>query len=446
MRIHRLFYACFVSIWLIFTMASCQESLNEIETTSTGNEKAERNYIAIDLGEIDNLTRRFFPETRVNRIYVKLISVPLSEIVSSIQYEDRTVRLSLLPVKTHQGKVLSGGDVLLNIESAYKEDIAHFSANIIESNFESLDVSITFDREIDFEEEFFSLPVYPVTYLNGEDFDSLGEYRVTIMDLSAQRIELSSENSESIVMTHSDFEAAKTAFDAGDLDVLYLPHAGSAKLWADTVKGELVKISSHRVYMLGFGAAVPMEHRVMLYLNMANQDFINNYMGGFGEMTTFPAHSTKKYEFESDQTDPTVISYICFADSEWSYQFYRHLDGVLSSKNIYLNPIFTDFMTMMHMVQAEDAEYVYAFAWVTDSKTPLSELLGDWVVYGDVTESGELQSEPDAEPDSAAKNNIGMELDDAAEERYFSVLPAIPIASPYDYYLIRSDRFKHIIE
>lgn len=414
-------YLCLCLVFAALFLASCQE--NEISTNATVTtpaEKVDRTYIAVDLGEIDSLSSRFFPESRVNRLFVRLISIPLSEVVSSIRYENESVFLSLLPIKTHQGKVLSGSDILENVLSAYKEDINQFSANIIESSTESLDVKITFDREVDFQAEFYSLPLYPISYLNGEDFDSLGEYRVSSIDLIAQRIELTSDHADSIVMMHSDFEVSKTAFQSGDLDILYLPRSSSARLWADTVGGELVKIPSNQVYMLGFSQGVPFQQRAMLYMNLASQEFIKNDMGGFGEMTNFPASTRNKYDIDADVIEPMVISYICFVDSDWSYDFYRHLEKTLSAKNIQIEPVFTDFMTMMHMARAEDAEYVYAFAWHTGASTPISELLGE--------------------------SFSGLELNAADEGRYFNLLPVIPIASPYDYYLIQSERFRHIVE
>lgn len=415
-------YLCLCFLLVVLFLSSCGTESGEATepVITTAPEKAERAYIAVDLGEIDNLSRRYFPESRVNRLFVRLTSIPLSEVISSVRYEDRSVMFSLLPIKTHLGKVLSGSDVLENILSAYKEDIDRFGANIIESSSDSLDVTITFDREVDFEAEFYPLPLYPTSYLNGEDFDSLGEYRVASIDLIAQKVELSSDHADSIVMMHSDFETSKAAFESGDLDILYLPHSGSARLWADTVDGESVKIPSDQVYMLGFSKSVPFQQRAMLYMNLASQEFIKNDMGGFGEMTNFPASSRMKYDVDSDGIEPVVISYICFVDSDWSYDFYRHLEKTLTAKNIQIDPVFTDFMTMMHMAQAEDAEYVYAFAWDTGASTPISELLGE--------------SFP------------GLELNAADEGRYFNLLPVIPIASPYDYYLIRSARFKHIVE
>lgn len=424
---------CFAAF---FSFACVQEGgrnpglTNPTETASdgskSGSSKGERSFVAADLGEMDDLSRKFFPESRINRWLVRRTSVSLSEVTSNAVVDENKVVLTLLPVRTQNGRVIRGEDVIFSIQKAYEENVLYFDCNLIDSSSEALEVRLTFDREPDFEKKFSVLPIYPVSRLMNEDNDSFGEYRAVTVDTVAQRIELVSETAKQfpqIVIVHNDFETAKAAFQSGDIDILYLPHSNAAKLWAETTRGVSVLYPSNLVYMLGFGAEVPYEHRVRLAASLDLDEWIGGYFGGFAERAYFPAAAPIPIDpsaLPKEGSDPIVLKYLCFVDSDWSYSLYNHLKRNLPDYGIELDGIFTDFKTMLNIGKAESSDYVYAFGWDLSANTDLSELLGE--SFG------------------------GAVLDEGEVERYFEMLPVIPLVSPYDYYLLKSNRFQSLIE
>lgn len=437
MRLHSVLFFLLLSLSLL--SVGCSE---QRETTATKNIKpqpVQPAAIVMDLGEIRENRRKFFPEERVGAKICGLISIPISQAVSNVSYEDVSaqdasdgtqgesrkiaVSITLLPVKSRLGKVISGMDLLENIKSAYEENADAFSAGILESGFDALDVRIVFDREIDFEKEFFHLPLYPSSYLDGTDNDSFGDYLVIEEDAAARKIELYSDTASEhrrIILMHSDFETARKAYMDGNLDILYLPRQTSAKLWAETVSGTILKMPPQYIYMIAFGPQIPMDARYHFFRHIHARDFIRDYLSGGAEITDYlvDKEDMKRYLEETvgqGQQDHTY-TFLCFVDAEWSYRLAEYLKKTFEDT---LTVEYTDFRNMLETGKSDSSSYVYAFAWDISKETDLSVLLGE--------------------------NFGGVDLDESEKRMFLETLPVIPFASPSDDYLIRHEKYKIFI-
>lgn len=422
-------------MWILlvfaFLLFGCDAGSAPTTTVAEPAEKPARTAVVMDLGEIPETRKVFFPENRVSKKIVDLTSVSLSELVSSFEQKEEEVLLTLLPIKSQMGKTLTGSDVLESIKEAYREDVYRYSANLMESSYDALEMRLVFDRDFDFEKEFMSLPIYPVTFLSGEDRDSFGDYFIVSEDPLLQKMEMYSntlKERRELVILHSEFENAKKSYTEGLIDVLYLPRSSSSYLWADTVPGSLVKTGGDHVYMMGFGAQIPIADRFYLYRLIQPDSFIREYLGGAADVTYYPARSNIPvpgdlvFPAENENTNPEALQYkyLCFVDAEWSYRFHQYLKEILLRKGFELDTVYTDFQTMLNMALSEDSDYLFAFAWNKDAGTDLSELLGPGF--------------------------SGTELDEAGETLYFQSIPVIPIATPYEQYLLVDPSFQSFVE
>ncbi len=412
---------CFAIVALL---SGCSGEKNIAATTTAVHQAEERDFAALDLGEIPEISRRYYPESEFERQLIKLTAVYLSDVAAEHKIDGNTVTLTLLPLKSQLGDTLNGEDVARNFALAYAEDVNKFNANIIKASFDGLSVSFEFDREVNFERDYMKMPIYPIAEGAINSADSYGDYYIVSGDSAAQRVDLVSNTAKKfnkLRFVHYGFETARQAIESKELDILLLPHINNAQLWAETLEGAaIIKRPSDYVYMLGFGQLVDYSSRKLIADRLVQRDFIDDYLAGFADTSTFPVgRQNVSDEVEEVLNDGSKLKYLCFIDSEWSYSFSEYLEKILAGSGVDLEITYTDFRSMLSIAQAEDSEYVYAFAWDLGAGTDLSILLGP--EFGGI-DPGEIDA-----------------------DLYNKILPAIPIAVPFSNILLRSAEYAELL-
>ncbi len=431
MRRKRLQCFVFFLFGLAFLFSACGEQKESTkDNTSLETVGSRRDYLAVDLGELPASYRLFFPADNVSKKIVGLTSIFLAEVVSDVTIQESVVYLTVLPVISQLGTSLSGETVLRNIEAAYLENQDHFSAEIVESAVDGLTLHLVFDKPVDFEREFFSLPIYPLSALTGENSDSYGTYMVVEERVEPSvELELYSNTAHSnkkIILSHYRFDSAKQKFEDGLLDVLCIPKEYSANNWAEASSaGEVVDVTEGFVYMLGFGDDVLPEQKEAVRNAFSQREFIEECLQGFASFSYYPLEQNLFDDREElvdkeagaevgdvTSTEPgeqMVLEYVCFVDADWSYDFCQYITSRLEMNGIVLRVLYTDFENMMRL-REERSDFLYAFAWDYEAGSDLSLLLGE--------------------------EFDGQALDEDEVARYLASLPVLPIAEPFERYLV----------
>lgn len=405
---------------------------------------ASRSYITISLGEELSSKLRFFPTSRAGRLVAGLTSVRLSDIATikadGVNYDENgnvCVCITISPIKSQFGFTITAEDIEGSIRAAYQEDVNRFDANLLRVKSNGLDLNLVFDREADFAGLFNELRIYPSTRISGKDFDSFGDYFISddsAIDIQLDLFSNTLKENRKLHFINLPFEQARKEYEEGRIDILYLPKREAAAYWAEAqVEGVVHHIMADYVYMLGFGPLVSYQDRAEVFRAVSQKNFISECLGGSADVTNYPLSkpifvSDEIYQIPSDEGQ--VLRYICFLNAQWSYDFSNYFKHAMEARGFEVDVIYTDFLSMITMGSSQDSEYIYAFAWDLGRGTDLGRLIGP-----ELSEYGRNTVSPAF--DNSGNVKSWETLDEEGSDAFMLSLPVLPLARPYDSYIVR---------
>lgn len=361
-------------VLLLVSLAGCKELPQEPTTVPETTAAQKRDFAVIDLGEIPASLVTYLPKTPFQSNVLRLLSMKLGDLVETVEVEDKAVEVRLKFVVTLFGRTFAPADVLANLQHFYGLHPEKVSANILQSEIEENTLRLFFDRPVDFEAEFLSLPMFPSGFLNGTDQDSLGSYYISAF-APGELLVLKSEQQTELHFVHMDVEVAKVAFEEGKLDLFLLPRDYAVEYWASKQSsGRVASVDADYVYMLGFGPKLGIEQRLRIIVTLNRERYVDKYLEGSAKIVNYP------FEVKGVKIPETIVEdsvrLMCSVGSEWSYHLCESLKSDLEQAGLVVQANYTDFTTALNVGMSEESDYVYLFAWKRSDPERYVQLLG----------------------------------------------------------------------
>lgn len=392
---------------LLVMLVSCKEPATEPTTIPTTTHAQSRDFIVVDLGEIPNTLITYLAKTPFQANVQRLISKNLSELIEEMTTEGNVVEVKLKLAVTCFGRTFTPADVLANLQHFYVLHPEKVSANLLQSEIDANRLWLEFDRPVDFEQDFLSLPMFPSSVLDGTDQDSLGQYYISAF-APGELLILKSEDQNELHFVHMDVEVAKVAFEEGKLDLFLLPRDYTVEHWASKLStGRVTVVDADYIYMLGFGREVPYDQRLRIIGTFKREKFVDQYLQGSAKIVNYP-FAVKGLDLPEILVEEPV-KLICSVGSEWSYYLCESLKNDLENVGLVVQANYTDFTTALSVGMSETSDYVYLFAWKRSNPERYIDLLG---------------------PEFA-----GLETKEM-EQLYLNLLPVYSVAIPEVKYLV----------